>query len=189
MAERSGEYLKFGMSASFLAIGWEAGHSDRLWGEIGKGEERREHWGPGSWRLGTTVEAAVPFVLLLSEVWKSKASDRDPKLWSFGGHGYFVSWQPLSSASSSPASWLNQDLIFVFLCCLLAGVVYWLKLFPYGCNVELDYIKRGAFLWHRSAMERSSLSLSPSNLPFLHKTLGLEHGTCSGIICFPFWGL
>lgn len=30
MAERSGEYLKFGMSASFLAIGWEAGHSNRL---------------------------------------------------------------------------------------------------------------------------------------------------------------
>lgn len=184
---RLGQYLKFGVSASLLAIGWEAGHSDRLGGKIGKREKRGEHWGTRSWRLGRKLRESLCH-------WYSctlrcgSGSDEDPKLWSSGGRGYFMSWQPLSWASSSPACWLNQDLIFLFLCCLLAGVVYWLKLFPYGCNVEPDYIKRGAFLCHCSAVERSSLPLSPSNLLFLHKTLGLEHGTCSGIIFFPLWG-
>lgn len=184
---RSGEYLNFGMSVSFLAIGWEAGHSDRLWGKIVKRKKKGES--PEAQDLGAGRHCGRSCAICTPALRgvEVEGKPRGPKAVEFWWTWMFCVMA--ASELSQQLSWLNQDLIFLFLCCLLAGVVYWLKLFPYGCNVELDYIKRGAFLWHCSAMERSSLPLSPSNLPFLCKTLGLERGTCSGITFLPLWGL
>lgn len=152
---------------------WESCQRDRLWKKVWKGAQKR-----GGLRhcleagKGTLKELCcfTAWSLRCGPVMFFKASKRHSETCG-------VLWDVNISYSGFPASSLARYLIFLFLC-LLAGVVYWLKLFPYGCNVELDYIKRGAFLWHCSAMRSSSLFFSLSNLPFFHRILFLECGTC-----------